>query len=72
MPLVPVLAAPTTSSASRAAPVASAVMELKVIDDQGNEVPTNARGELAILPAGVFRGYWNRPDANAETFLPGG
>ena len=50
----------------------SAVMELKVIDEQGNELSANARGELLIRGAGVFRGYWNRPDANAETFLPGG
>jgi long-chain acyl-CoA synthetase len=50
----------------------SAVMELKVIDEQGNELAANARGELLIRGAGVFRGYWNRPDANAETFLPGG
>lgn len=50
----------------------SAVMELKVIDEQGNELAANARGELLIRGSGVFRGYWNRPDANAETFLPGG
>ena len=50
----------------------SAVMELKVIDEQGNELSAMARGELLIRGAGVFRGYWNRPDANAETFLPGG
>ena len=50
----------------------SAVMELKVIDEQGDELSAMARGELLIRGAGVFRGYWNRPDANAETFLPGG
>ena len=50
----------------------SAVMELKVIDEEGNELPALSRGELLIRGTAVFRGYWNRPDANAETFLPGG
>jgi len=50
----------------------SAVMELKVIDDQGNALAAGERGELLIRGAAVFRGYWNRPDANKETFLPGG
>lgn len=50
----------------------SAVMELKVIDEQGEALPAGERGELLIRGAGVFRGYWNRPDADAETFLPGG
>ena len=50
----------------------SAVMELKVIDDHGNALAAGERGELLIRGAAVFRGYWNRPDANKETFLPGG
>lgn len=50
----------------------SAVMELKVIDETGNELNANSRGELLIRGTGVFRGYWNRPDADAETFLPDG
>jgi len=50
----------------------SGVMELKVIDEAGNALDANNRGELLIRGTGVFRGYWNRPDANADTFLPGG
>lgn len=50
----------------------SAVMELKVIDEAGETMAIGERGELLIRGAGVFRGYWNRPDANAETFLDGG
>ena len=50
----------------------SAVMELSVIDDDGNAMAAGERGELLIRGAGVFRGYWNRPEANEETFLPGG
>ena len=47
----------------------SAVLELKVIDAQGNALPAGERGELIIRGTSVFRGYWNRPDANAETFV---
>ena len=50
----------------------SAVMQLRVIDENGNALAPGERGELLIRGAAVFRGYWNRPDANAETFLDGG
>ena len=50
----------------------SAVMELSVIDDDGNAMAAGERGELLIRGAGVFRGYWNRPEANEETFLSDG
>ena len=47
----------------------SAVLELKVIDAQGNALPAGESGELIIRGTSVFRGYWNRPDANADTFV---
>ena len=49
----------------------SAVLELKVVDDLGNRLPTGERGELLIRGTSMFRGYWNRPDADAETFVDG-
>ncbi len=49
----------------------SAVLELRIIDEQGDELPTGTRGELLIRGTSVIRGYWNRPDANAETFVDG-
>ncbi|MCZ6618037.1 MAG: fatty acid--CoA ligase family protein, partial [Gammaproteobacteria bacterium] len=49
----------------------SAVLDLRVVDEKGNELPTGARGELLIRGTSVIRGYWNRPDANAETFVDG-
>jgi long-chain acyl-CoA synthetase len=49
----------------------SAVLELKVVDDQFAEVPAGARGELLIRGTSLFRGYWNRPEANAEAFVDG-
>ncbi|UVJ45290.1 long-chain-fatty-acid--CoA ligase FadD2 [Pseudomonas sp. LS1212] len=40
---------------------------LKVIDDAGNELPLGERGELCIKGPQVMKGYWQRPDATAET-----
>lgn len=44
----------------------SAVMELKIVDDDGHEVATGARGELLVRGTAMFSGYWNRPEVNAE------
>jgi len=49
----------------------SAVLDLRVVDDDGRAVPTGERGELQVRGTSVTRGYWNRPDANAETFVDG-
>jgi long-chain acyl-CoA synthetase len=46
-----------------------AVLDLKVIDEAGNEVPTGERGELLVRGTSMFRGYWNRPELNAEIFI---
>jgi len=50
---------------------ASAVVDLKIIDEQGRELPANERGELLIRGVSVIPGYWDRPEANAETFTDG-
>ena len=50
----------------------SPVLELKVIDEDGNELPNGKRGELLVRGTSVFVEYWQRPEANKETFLPGG
>jgi long-chain acyl-CoA synthetase len=50
----------------------SAVLELRIIDEDGNEVPAGERGELLIRGTSMFDGYWNRPEVDAEVFLPGG
>jgi long-chain acyl-CoA synthetase len=44
----------------------SAVMELKIVDEAGREVPTGERGELLVRGTAMFNGYWNRPEVNAE------
>lgn len=47
---------------------ASAVVDIRVVDDAGQALPSGQRGELQIKGTSVIRGYWDRPDANAETF----
>ena len=49
----------------------SAVMELRVVDEQGTVLPAGERGELQIRGVSLAVGYWRRPDANAETFVDG-
>lgn len=39
---------------------------LKVINDEGNELPIGERGELCVKGPQVMKGYWNRPEATAE------
>jgi long-chain acyl-CoA synthetase len=41
-------------------------VEMKVVDDDGNEVPTGEVGEIAIRGHNIMKGYWNRPDATEE------
>jgi len=40
--------------------------ELKLIDDDGNEVPLGTPGEIAIKGPQVMAGYWQRPDETAK------
>ncbi len=46
-----------------------AVLDLKVIDENGDEVPAGERGELLVRGTSMFRGYWNRPELNTEVFI---
>lgn len=49
----------------------SAVLDIRIVGETGEVLPTGQRGELQIRGASIMRGYWNRPDANAETFVDG-
>src|SRR3954469_12084648 len=41
-------------------------VEMKVVDDDGNDVPEGEVGEIVIRGHNVMKGYWNRPDATEE------
>ncbi|MFI1033105.1 class I adenylate-forming enzyme family protein [Streptomyces sp. NPDC020951] len=44
---------------------------VRIVDDQGAEVPFGEQGEIVVRGPQVVPGYWRRPEATAETF-PGG
>jgi long-chain acyl-CoA synthetase len=47
------------------------VMEVRVVDEQGREVPAGEIGEICFRGANLFRGYWGKPEATAEAFVRG-
>jgi acyl-CoA synthetase (AMP-forming)/AMP-acid ligase II len=42
-------------------------VEIKIIDADGNPVPTGSVGEIATRSSKNMRGYWNNPEATAAT-----
>jgi 2,3-dihydroxybenzoate-AMP ligase len=46
--------------------------EIRVVDDDGRDVPDGEPGELVTRGPYTIRGYYDAPDKNAEAFLPGG
>ncbi len=46
--------------------------EMKIIDDDGNEVPVGEPGEIVIRGPQVMAGYWQRPDETARVMTPDG
>ena len=46
-------------------------MELKITDDDGNELPQGEKGEIVIKGGNVMAGYWNNPKATVETIIDG-
>ncbi|MFG6485276.1 long-chain-fatty-acid--CoA ligase [Roseateles sp. BYS78W] len=46
--------------------------ELKLLDDDGAEVPSGQPGEIAIRGPQVMAGYWQRPDETAKVMTADG
>jgi long-chain acyl-CoA synthetase len=46
-------------------------VEMKVVDDDGNDVPQGEVGEIVIRGHNVMKGYWNKPDETGETLIDG-
>src|SRR3954449_5756402 len=46
-------------------------VEMKVVDDDGNEVEQGEVGEVVIKGHNIMKGYWNKPDATAEAIKDG-
>jgi long-chain acyl-CoA synthetase len=46
--------------------------DVTIMNDDGEELPINAVGEICVRGPQVMAGYWNRPDETAKVMLPGG
>ncbi|KAI0179099.1 acetyl-CoA synthetase-like protein [Hypoxylon sp. FL1284] len=47
-------------------------VDVKILNDAGDEVPQGSEGEICILGENVTKGYLNNPTANASAFTKGG
>jgi len=45
--------------------------ELRILDDDGNDVQQGRPGEICCRSKGVMMGYWNAPEATASTIKDG-
>lgn len=41
---------------------------LRLVNEDGSPTPVGGVGELWVKGRAIFKGYWNRPEANATTF----
>lgn len=55
------------TSTGRATPI----LEIKIVDEAGTELPIGERGEICLKGPNLIRGYWNKPEATAETIQDG-
>ena len=46
-------------------------LDLKICDENGNEVPHGQKGEIVIKGENVMAGYWKNPESTAKTIVDG-
>jgi long-chain acyl-CoA synthetase len=46
-------------------------VEMQIVDESDNELPTGGVGEVVIRGHNIMKGYWQRPDATAEAMRNG-
>jgi long-chain acyl-CoA synthetase len=46
-------------------------VQIRLVDDNGNEVPTGSPGEIQVKGPNVMSGYWNLPEATAAAIRDG-
>jgi acyl-CoA synthetase (AMP-forming)/AMP-acid ligase II len=50
---------------------ARAGVQIRIVDEEDNTLPPGGVGEICIRGGSVMPGYWERPEANAETLRGG-
>jgi fatty-acyl-CoA synthase len=50
---------------------ATRVAEIRVVDEEGKDLPPDEDGEIVVRSPATMIGYWERPDATAEVFAGG-
>jgi crotonobetaine/carnitine-CoA ligase len=51
--------------------VVSPLLEVRIVDDDDNEVPAGQPGEIVVRPKvanAMYSGYWNKPEITTETW----
>lgn len=49
----------------------SPLLEARILDDDGNELPVGEPGEIVVrpkVPHAMYSGYWNKPEATVEAW----
>jgi long-chain acyl-CoA synthetase len=57
---------PTSTGRAR-----TTIMDTEIRDEDGNPVPVGQRGQIWMKGPNLIRGYWNKPEASAETIVDG-
>jgi long-chain acyl-CoA synthetase len=51
--------------------VAQSMVEVRVVDEYGNTLPSDATGEVVVRGDAVMAGYWRNPDATSQAIRDG-
>ncbi len=55
----------------KSAGMPAAVCDIKIMAEEGQELPANEIGEIWVKGPQVIKGYWNNPEATASAFTDG-